>query len=77
MVKNIKISTELAKELYKKNDSTINKILLENFDKSELEDVKVNCWEDFKEYIYNEKDFRRSLPKGCQRKYHPYSGTLR
>lgn len=62
MVKNIKISTELAKELYKKNDSTINKILLENFDKSELEDVKVNCWEDFKEYIYNEKDFTHALP---------------
>lgn len=62
MVKNIKISTELAKELYKKNDSTINKILLENFDKSELEEVKVNCWADFKEYIYNEKDFTHALP---------------
>lgn len=62
MVKNIKISTELAKELYKKNDSTINKILLENFDKSELEEVKVNCWADFKEYIYNETDFSHALP---------------
>ena len=62
MVKNIKISTELAKELYKKNDSTINKILLENFDKSELEEAKINCWADFKEHIYNEKDFSHALP---------------
>lgn len=62
MVKNIKISTELAKELYKKNDSTINKILLENFDKSELEEAKVNSWNSFKEYIYNEKDFNHVLP---------------
>lgn len=62
MVKNIKISTELAKELYKKNDSTINKILLENFDKSELEEAKINCWDDFKEYIYNENDFSHALP---------------
>lgn len=62
MVKNIKISTELAKELYKKNDSTINKILLENFDKSELEEAKINCWADFKEHIYNENDFSHALP---------------
>ena len=62
MVKNIKISTELAKELYKKNDPTINKILLENFDESELEDIKVNCWDDFKEYIYNDNSYWYELP---------------
>ena len=49
MKKQLTISLKKAREIYAKNDYTINYLLLETFSKEELECRKVKSWEDLGE----------------------------